>query len=268
MNSISLMSINCPLKIDPLPLCIPECNRWSTINSGQPVKLFHDVNGITDNPYDPSPTIPYQPNFFPVLVGEDPEQMFLEAVNMWEEQYDCGNLFEVVDDPAAANTIIYYVETDGLNGDPSDPASAYIFVDTDETGCTRNFNLSTTYTPESPATQSYIRMTFHTPIPPGTVAQQLASRDSWIGTIVHELGHILGMGHQYNVTDNNVGPFSVMGASGAGGVPGSGLPDGHIHPIDKAMLDARYPCDCNIVDTFPESDIQEDIPLGSSTVCR
>ena len=208
------MTFTCPGASEPLAFCTPMCTRWAQINDGEPVRIYHDTSN-------------YDPNCRPTINEPDPQVYLDAAIATWESGYPCGQLFEMVDDPALAQVIVVH-DTNNFGG-PVGTASCA--CDAEDDICVRQVDHSTIFTSTNPAV-----MTIY--CQPGT---DFATVQQYINVWVHELGHILGMGHVYNLPVD-----SIMGQVTTAVIPGE------LKAFDLEQLQDRYPCDCVLTSSFRE----------------
>lgn len=195
------------------PFCTPECTRWTQVNAGEPIRIYHDTSN-------------WDPNCRPSLNEPDPQVYLDEALATWEWGYPCGQLFEMVDDPTLAQVIV--VHDVNQFGEPQGTASCV--CDEEDDVCVRQADHSQVFTAQNPAVLTMYCQ-------PGTDLPV----DTFIRIWVHELGHILGMGHVYGLPVD-----SVMGTITS--IP----PDGTLRDFDLEQLQNRYPCDCVLTNNFTQ----------------
>lgn len=215
---------------DVLPDCEPTCVRWSGINRGQPITIFHDTSG-------------YDIDFYPNLAN-DPDIYLRAATALWEEEYPCGTLFEFVDTPSEASLIVVH-EPEIADNPCAIAGSATCFCDGQDEICERVFDHSAFFNP----TRQAIMTLFMNP------CSNAQGQVQYTNTMLHELGHILGMGHVSGLP-------SIMG-------PSDRVNNLQLYPFDIEQLQNRYPCGCNVTETFA-AQFQQRLdmePDHSGTVC-
>lgn len=193
--------------------CTPMCTRWTQVNEGDPIKVYHDKTN-------------FDPNFYVnvAAVETDPDVLLQTALDIWEEAYPCGTLFELVDDPSQAELIIQYGTS--TQGPGTAWGDATCFCDNDNDVCVQQVDHSVFFTEGNPATINMYYVSDVNGVPLGM------SYVFWLETYVHELGHILGMGHVSGLPID-----SVMGNQPFHTTP-------QIWDWDRDQLDDRYPCGC------------------------
>ena len=207
------MSIACATPISVEEFCTPSCTRWSQINAGEPVRIYHDTSN-------------YDPNCRPIVNEPDPQVYLDAAIATWESGYPCGQLFEMVDDPALAQVIVVH-DTNNF-GEPLGTATCA--CDAEDDICVRQVDHSIVFSAANPAIVTIYCQ-------PGT---NFANIQQYINIWVHELGHILGMGHVYGVPNVD----SIMGLSTTPTIPGE------LKEFDLLQLQMRHPCDCILTQNF------------------
>lgn len=230
------MSIGCRGEFtdQPLPLCTPECARWYKVNQGESIKVYQDVSG-------------WDPNYYSQMV-ESPQTHIQRALDIWNDAYPCGTLFELVTDPALADVVQVYpteVTTNGLNG------SVTSVVDQDGEECILQVDEGQTFGPGQPMfMQMYCSQ--------GLEQSGQATDDRYVNIFVHEFGHVLGMNH---LSDGSTPPMSIMVNTGVQ-AGGAGL-----YGFDVDQLLRRYPCGCVLTSNLAQP-IEYNLPIVSSeTLC-
>lgn len=236
--------------------CTPECSRWTGINDGNPVKIYHDWTGITINQY-PSVSllgdqVAWQPGFYSTLPAQNPIAYLEEAVAKWNAAYSCGTLFEFVDDPQDADVLFIYRATSPAQGEPNAVGNALCLCDTDnQITCSVNADHSTRWFPGMPAWTSINFVT------PALGNLDFVSTPAAIQVMMHELGHTLGMGHSYIVPDPNGGPGSVLSIMGNWDV--NQAPFTTVQGWDLERLNLRYPCGCTLTNNYISSAFAQEV---------
>lgn len=194
--------------------CTPKCTRWQKINQGETVKLYHDTTG-----WDSTCVTP------PV---NDPNNLWLQAIDLWNQCHPCGNLFEFVDTPAEADVYIAYEpESQDVNG--------YVLSPLLNQGldCFNEDIYDNLFSPANP-----MQLRIHC---------NGNSIERTVTTMAHELGHVLGMPHIFQ----HRFVHSIMGTN----------PDRfdtvQLFPIDKQQMAIRYPCDCPLTNLIIDSELAE-----------
>lgn len=192
--------------------CIPECVRWTSVNLGEPIPIYHDGSN-------------WDPNFFTHPNGPNAPDaiVYLQAaVDLWNSAYSCGDLFRITDDRSEARATVEYI-------DPDDPAfcefsgTALCVCDMEGDICVRQLDHSSFFTPASPSEVKMYKL---------PCIQSTRTEVRFMNTYLHELGHVLGMGHVFNE------PFqSIMGQANR-------EVTFQLYPWDISELERRYPCDC------------------------
>lgn len=202
---------NTPCIINPVALaaCEAQCTRWTSINQGQSVKIYHDGSN-------------WDANYYTNINEPDPIVYLQEAIGRWNDAYECGTLFELVDDQTEASVVVSYFEENPDNACLL--GSALCACEEDDDICLRTSDHSSIF---SPSFQSPVRMYFSPCI-------LNSSENLWINVYVHEFGHILGMGH--------VAGLPVTSIMGNRDRESTVLPD-----FDIEQLNLRHPCGCNII---------------------
>lgn len=211
------MTIGCIGIVQTLSFCTPECTRWTQVNEGEPIRVYHDKTN-------------WDPNCRAGIDEPDPQAYLDEAIATWESGYPCGQLFEMVNDPALAQVIVVHDENNF--GEPLGTATCA--CDAEDDVCVKQVDHSLTFSESSPAIVTvYCQQ--------GVGISLLQYVNVWI----HELGHILGMGHVYGLPVN-----SIMGLNMAN------PPTGTLRDFDLEQLQARYPCGCNLTGNLmlPDTD--------------
>ena len=226
MQRRAIMSILCPSQTVTLPFCTPSCTRWSQINAGQPVTVYHDKSQ-------------YDRNCRPIVNEPDPQYYLDIALDHWNAGYSCGDLFVMVEDPALAQVMVVH-DTNNFGGPLGTATCA---CDAEDDVCVRQVDHSQIFSIANPAILTMYCQ-------PGT---NFASVRQYLNIWIHELGHILGMGHVYNTVDSNGNSVdSIMGLNL------SNLPLGTHKPFDQEQLDNRHPCGCQLTSNFmPPIEIDE-----------
>lgn len=183
-----------------------QCVRYESINNGQPLKIFYDDSNL--------------PSGFYVNLTEEPLEFLQQAMVIWNLAYPCGNLFELTTDFDEADVVLNFYTQDG---DTAYARATCLCNVGDGTICD-NLDKGMTYSPDN---KGFIGFNLHPPNANGTEA-------FFLYAMVHELGHILGMGHVFDQ-----GIVSVMGLPPEGESFSSEL-----SPWDQEQLRLRYPC-CN-----------------------
>lgn len=207
--------------------CIPTCSRWTQINRGQPVNIWIDQSN-------------YDPTCYPQVEAAGDQAFHLQqAINYWEAAYPCGQLFNIVDTAAEADVRMSYFQGTVEDGLPAGSASCLCEPeDTNSDQCSVNADHTVTFSTLLASLNIYC-LTF------GGNPNSDWSPSYYQFIVAHELGHLLGLGHQYNQ------PYpSIMGnptiLSGSNAFSFVIDLDINNYPEDKAQLEARYPCGCTL----------------------
>jgi len=93
----------CNSSSDPLPGCIATCTRWSSINEGQPLRIY-----IDEDSWDPTHYNGQGPFIGSAVLDEPLARTYaVQALEIWQQAYPCGTLYELVDTPAEAEVIVF-----------------------------------------------------------------------------------------------------------------------------------------------------------------
>ena len=149
-----------------------------------------------------------------------------EAVAMWEAYYPCGQLFQEVDNFADADLWIHYEPV--VQQDSAILGTALCFCDDDNEICVKQ----TDHNEEFGFDKRKSEITLYC----AGFQQNFLTQQQWLYVMVHELGHVMGMGHVFT---QDIGIQSVMGGDYV-------FDNGGIFPHDIAELERRYPCDCEL----------------------
>jgi len=211
--------------------CEPTCSRWASVNEGETIKLFHDPSN-------------WDPNLFNFANAPDPIVYLQEAMQVWNDAYPCGTLFEIVDTRAEASVIVDYDDETGEN--VGFLGFATCFCDEDDDVCVQQVDQSAFFSPARPAELTIVKNDFFINQPP----------ERLINTYLHELGHILGMGHIYGRPEQ-----SIMGNNPNAAQSVS------LYGWDLEQLDARHPCGCTIVQPQISPFLQEVTRRKTKSFC-
>lgn len=210
-------------------LCDPMCVRWSEINQGMPLKVFHDKSQ-------------WDPNHYPLISEPDPDVYLIKAIDLWNSGYPCGDLFELTDDLSEALVTMEYVQQPV--GDCAAVATTLCFCDAESEICERVFDHSSFYSVDrkQPITMNLLN---------GCPNQDALREERWNNTMVHELGHVLGMGHVFNqsfpsVMGNRNNDIMVL----------------YGHDLD--MIARRHPCNCIMVNPLSNTEPLTEAHLSHS----
>ena len=232
----------CNSSSDPLPGCIATCTRWSSINEGQPLRIY-----IDEDSWDPTHYNGQGPFIGSAVLDEPLARTYaVQALEIWQQAYPCGTLYELVDTPAEAEVIVQYPvttpETEGLAG------NAQCFCDADDDVCVNQFDHSNFWEPGNQAIMNiFLRLSGGS-----------ASVNAFINLHAHEFGHILGMGH---VRNQDPPVTSVMGN------PLNLNADLVLYDFDREQIEARYPCNCTLVTPLRNRFLALTEPRPTSDFC-
>lgn len=197
-----------------LPECEPRCTRWSQVNRGEPILIYHDRSG-------------WDPNFYTLINEPDPQVYLAEAAELWNSFHPCGPLFAFTDVEAQAHVVVRYLPEDPVQ--PNILGTALCVCDDEGDVCVNQADHSAIFFPGNPAPLNMYLASVILNAPP----------ERYINTMLHELGHILGMGHVSTLPLN-----SVMGVN----------PDRftvvQLFDFDVEQLEERNPCDCEFTTQF------------------
>ena len=175
--------------ISTVPQCVYNCTRWTQINRGEPVRIYHDDSTWRQ--------------FYLNAMDADPLNYFLEAMNAWNSATSI-TLFEHVTNPALQQYTMRYVDED-----PNDPCVAIGLANClcppeDDPCAPPIYDNSLFFAPNGPT--GFLELIFV------ECVKNLYSRNQIVNVIAHELGHVLSHGHVYNTLDASGNPVdSLMG---------------------------------------------------------
>lgn len=202
--------------VEPVQLCEYSCTRWTGINQGAPILYYHDTSG-----WDPD-CYPGGFNTGVAIDAADPQVYLQPAIDAWQSGVPCRTLFQRTFDRSEAMLIIQHAVGDGTIA-----GNATCFCDVDDDVCVRQVDHSQFFNAAAPAVLNIFCN--------GAVGGGYLSVAAYINLYMHELGHILGMGHVRNQTPPVV---SVMGN------PANLNSQVVLYDFDRDQLQARYPCGC------------------------
>lgn len=210
------MSLPCLGSPVTLQECTPMCSRWTSINLGEPIKYFHDTTNWDPNCYNAGPG--------QVGLNEPDPQAYLQpAIDAWQSGYPCNTLFERTFNRAEANLVIQYATGDGTVA-----GNATCFCDNDDDVCVRQVDQTAGFAGSNSVMNIFCN---------SATGGGYSSLGAFINLYMHELGHVLGMGHVRNQTP---AVTSVMGN------PANLNVNVVLYAFDEGQLQDRYPCNCTL----------------------
>lgn len=161
-------------------------------------------------------------SFYNQVSAPDPIVYLQAAVDLWNEAYECGELFELTTDRSEAKVTVEYIVADPDFCDFI--GTALCTCDEDDDPCERQIDHSQVFSVNQPSEVNMYLLEC-------AIAGLTVNR--WINVYLHELGHVLGMGHV-----SGLPVISIMGNSDREIV--------QLYDFDLEQLNSRHPCNCLI----------------------
>lgn len=232
--------------------CIPTCTRWSKVNYSDTIKVFVDAPDYPQGAYVSTQNVTAL-GYQGVITMDDnwvalgAQQHVQVALDIWNDAYTCGNLFEMVTDISQADVVVTWIVDDNLPSqgvvDCACEAEGDAFPD-----CSVNVDHGDFFGPANPHNMRIYHMS----------TNGVPNPFSWqatLDTVVHEFGHVLGMGHNF---DQSI--TTIMGFLTNAQRPNRG----QLYDYDVDELNARYPCGCNVVEMLGNY-LDSEIVIGQSS---